>query len=138
MSLELQDTTIFLDSNVVFSGLFVGSETRRLLVALKRKEYRLVINPYVQNEVHKNVVAKNPRLEEELRIVLAEIEKVPDAPLLHRVPLALTDKPVLGAALACAADYLVTGNHRDFKHLYNTRVADTTIVSTPTLARLLL
>ena len=129
---------IFLDSNVVFSALLRDTATRRLLVVLKERGYRLVASPYVRDEVRRNVVDRYPHLREELSTVMGQIEIVPDAPLLHRVALAPADRPVLGAALACRADYLVTGNHRDFEHLYDTTLADTTIVSTPTLARLLL
>lgn len=137
MNTASRKQTIFLDSNIVFSALTPDTLTRYLVAALYNSGHRLTVSPYVIGEVHSNLP---PGVE--IRAQLAEIAPnfavVPDAPLFHRVPLSETDKPILGAALASGADFLLTGNTRDFKHLYGTSIESMAIVPPDQIAELLL
>ncbi len=136
MNTASRKQTIFLDSNIVFSALTPDTQTRFSVAALYNNGHRLTVSPYVIGEVNSNLPGAAVR--EQLAEIAPSFAIVPDAPLFHRVPLSETDKPILAAALASGADFLLTGNIRDFKHLYGTSIEGMAIVSPVQIAELLL
>jgi hypothetical protein len=48
---------------------------------------------------------------------------------MQSLPLALKDAPIMAAAVACAADILVTGDRRDFGHLFGKNVEGVHVLS---------
>ena len=61
--------------------------------------------------------------------------KIPSSPLYHD-DIVLVDKgrPILGAAIAGGCDYLLTGDKKDFGHLYGVTINTVTVMDFVSLA----
>jgi len=108
---------LFLDSNVLVSGIVFSGAERWILLATFRGEHTFVISQDVQREVLEVIQQKFPRRREEAKEVLAllRVEIVPggayerhsrDFPGL-RDP---RDAHVLAAAIVSRCDAVVTGD----------------------------
>ena len=108
---------LFLDSNVLVSGIVFSGTERWILLATFRGEHTFVISQDVQREVLEVIQQKFPRRREEAKEVLAllRVEIVPggayerhsrDFPGL-RDP---KDAHVLAAAIVSRCDAVVTGD----------------------------
>ena len=108
---------LFLDSNVLVSGIVFSGAERWILLATFRGEHTFVISQDVQREVLEVIQQKFPRRREEAKEVLAllRVEIVPggayerhsrDFPGL-RDP---KDAHVLAAAIVSRCDAVVTGD----------------------------
>jgi predicted nucleic acid-binding protein len=129
--------SVFLDANVLFSGSREGSDLFRFLVWLDEKE-RLVTSRYVREEAERNILLKRADWHESFQELLLHIELIMDAPLFVEAGLPDKDKPVLGAAIAAKCAYLVTGDKKDFGHLYGKTIGGVTVVSVLELAKIML
>jgi predicted nucleic acid-binding protein len=119
---------LFLDANVLFSAsLSAAGTAQALLVAAARAEAQCICSDRAFAEAHRNLTAKAPQALAQLELVSVLVGRVPQPHAAH-IDAALAadvvekDAPVLGAALACAADWFVTGDQRHFGHLYGRRV----------------
>ena len=128
---------IFLDANILFSAANEASNMHRLLVMAAKQEM-LYISPHIKDEAERNLERKQPRWLPTFYTLLQDISVVPDCPLYARVKLAEHDHPVLGAAIAAACDYLVTGDKRDFGHLFGKTIDGVKIVDYLTVADIIL
>jgi predicted nucleic acid-binding protein len=129
--------TVFLDANIIFSGSNSGSNMHRFLLWLSDKE-KLVTSVYAASEAERNILAKRESWHNEHLFLMQHIEKVPDKRLVIDLDLAEKDKPILGSAIAAGCEYLVTGDKRDFGHLFDKTIEGVTVISYITLARLML
>jgi predicted nucleic acid-binding protein len=120
--------SVFLDANILFSGSNPDSSIHRLLLWLNGKE-RLVTSSYTAMEASRNISAKRPLWEATHKTLMACISIVPDAVLYVEAGLPDKDKPVLAAAIAAKCEYLVTGDKRDFGHLYGKTIEGVMVVS---------
>jgi len=121
--MERRRLRVFLDSNVIISGLFSDRGAPRIILdilSLNLPVLTAVTGAYNVHEVERNLIAKLPAALPLFRSCLRTIgfEIVPLPPLESFAPLAgLTrekDLPVLASALLGKADVLVTGDKRDF------------------------
>lgn len=119
---------VFLDANVLFSGSNADSSIHRLLTWLDGKEL-LVTSHYAATEAARNISAKRPAWETAHTAMMARMEIVPDAVLHVEAGLPDKDKPILAAAIAAKCTYLVTGDKRDFGHIYGKIVEGVMVVS---------
>ncbi len=119
---------VFLDANVLFSSSNAGSALHRLLHWVKDKEH-LVTSAYAATEAARNIALKRPAWQPTHRTLMPSIAIVAEAPLLLDVRLPDKDKPILGSAIAARCGYLVTGDKRDFGHLYGSTIAGVHIIS---------
>jgi uncharacterized protein len=120
--------SVFLDANILFSGSNSDSSIHGLLLWLNGKE-PLVTSSYTAMEASRNISAKRPAWEENHKTLMACISIVPDAVLYVEAGLPDKDKPVLAAAIAAKCAYLVTGDKRDFGHLYGKTIEGVMIIS---------
>jgi uncharacterized protein len=120
--------SVFLDANILFSGSNTDSSIHRLLLWLNGKE-RLVTSSYTAMEASRNISAKRPAWEASHKTLMSYIGIVPDAVLHVDAGLPDKDKPVLAAAIAAKCAYLVTGDKRDFGHLYGKTIEGVMIIS---------
>jgi len=103
--------------------LLASETTAALLVELAGQGYwTLHSSSYAVEEARRNLERKFPEsLEQFARIgtTLSLTEHHPD----YRFPsgLARKDQPIFQAAMACRADYLVTGDLKDFGSFMNAR-----------------
>lgn len=127
---------VFVDANVLFSASRRGSAIARMLrLALEKSE--LVTSELASAEARKNLVLKRPDWLGEFEVLLGEMELVPSA--LFELPVELVDKdvPILCAAIRAGCGYLVTGDQRDFGHLFDQKVQGVTVITPLRLAEML-
>ena len=128
---------LFLDANVLFSAANADSAIARFLHLLREK-HSLVTSAYAYAEAERNIALKRPKWMEGFRHAMAGVTLVPDMPLRIDVTLADKDRPILGSAIASGCDYLLTGDKKDFGHLYGKAFGGVTVVSYTMLAGLVL
>lgn len=113
----------FLDANVVFSACLSSQGQARALFKLAQAGYcTLVTSSYAIEETRRNLSVKYREHLATLQDLEPLLTTVPEAPP-RRVTWAsrhvvAKDAPILAAAVASGADYLVTGDQRHFGHLY--------------------
>ena len=120
---------VFLDANVLFSAAY--REGAGLLELWRRPDVRLLASGYAVEEARRNL--DSPERRERLERLLSAIEVVMEAPserLPDAVRLSEKDEPILRAAIAARATHLLTGDIRDFSHLFGRRVGGL-LVQTP-------
>ncbi|MDE3059951.1 MAG: PIN domain-containing protein [Pseudomonadota bacterium] len=127
---------VFLDANILFSASRNDSNLHRLVHILS-KEGIVMTSVYVREETWRNLKRKRPTWEATFHNIMKIVALVPDYPLQEKVSLHVKDHPVLGAAIAARCDYLLTGDKRDFNHLYGKIIGGVTIIDYLTLARML-
>lgn len=113
---------VFLEANVLFSAAFRdGAGVTRLW---KVERAALVTSDYALEEARRNLDTSEQL--ERLDELMPELERVPsvslDPDLRATVDLREKDWPILGAAVACGASHLITGDHRDFGQYFGTEV----------------
>ena len=119
---------IFLDANILFSASFPNSLLASFLSNLKELA-ELISSVYATAEAERNLQAKMPNclatfkeLEKSLKMISFQIFDL-------EVPLASKDQPILCAAIAAKADFLLTGDKKDFGHLFGKTVRGVKIVT---------
>jgi predicted nucleic acid-binding protein len=120
---------VFLDANVLFSAAY--REGAGLLELWRRTDVRLLTSGYAAEEARRNL--DTPKRRDRLERLLAAIEVVVEAPsarLPDAVRLPEKDEPILRAAIAAGATHLLTGDIRDFGHLFGHRLGGL-LVQTP-------
>jgi predicted nucleic acid-binding protein len=129
---------IFLDSNVLLSGLFSDRGAPRIILDLLTLHLPILAGAtgrYNLMEVHRNLKKKMPAamplfLEYLPRLGL-EIVPLPSPETVRSMVdiIAEKDVPVLASAVACGAGYLITGDKKDFARLKTVKMYNLTIVS---------
>jgi predicted nucleic acid-binding protein len=117
---------IFLDSNVILSGLISDRGAPKILLdllCLRLPFFKGATGRYNLIEIERNLRKKLPaaltvyaKVRKKLNL---EIVPIPELVELNKCTVAIAEKdlPVLVSALRCKADYLVTGDQKDFGHL---------------------
>jgi predicted nucleic acid-binding protein len=120
--------TFFLDASILFSASHTESNLFRLLQLLKAKA-TVITSDYAHIEAQRNLDAKRPQWRNGLPDIMSGIEMVPgvDAP----VPADINDKdrPILATAIKYRCNILLTGDKRDFGHLFGQTVSRTKVLS---------
>jgi len=125
----------FVDANILFSGSNPQSELFWFLGYL-RQSHSLVCSGFVLAEAERNLVVKRPAWVDSFNEVKSGLEIVPESPLLVEVDLRDKDRPVLGAAIGGRCQFRLTGDKRDFGHLYGQSIEGVMVVDVITLAEL--
>ena len=112
---------VFLDANILFSAAYRDGAGLRKLWGLPNVV--LLTSGYAVEEARRNL--DTPERRERLEGLLVAVQIVMEAP---RTPspdgarLPEKDQPILRAAIAAGATHLLTGDLRDFGHLFGHRV----------------
>ncbi len=127
---------VFLDANVLFSASQPGSAFARL-IAQTAEQATLLTSDVARAEARRNLSLKRAAWVSAFDELLSAVEIVPSS--IFQLPVELDDKdvPLLCAAIRSGSDYFVTGDRRDFGHLFDTRVGVVTIITPLRLAELL-
>ena len=118
---------IFLDANILFSTAYGSLGLERLWRFSKKGQCILLASQYVIEEAKRNLIepaqlAKLHNLLEHVQIV-AEI----DPTIVCPVGLPEKDRPVLMAAIAAKANYLLTGDVTHFGEYFGKSIMGVTI-----------
>jgi len=106
---------IFFDTNVLMAEALLGDAAERMLEATRKASWRILTSSYVLAEIERVMVE---RLGFSRRFALLTRRRVQRRAILvepvrssrHRVPGDPDDSPILQAALAARADYLITND----------------------------
>ena len=126
---------LFLDANVIFSAAHSEQGRSQDLVALARRGHcEIVTSTHALEEARRNLQLKSGRFEQRLAAALAQTTVVAEAPAelvdwAKQQSLPLKDAPILAAAVHVKADLLVTGDNRDFGHLFGRALRGTRVVT---------
>ena len=126
---------LFLDANVVFSAAHRDEGRSQSLVALARAgACKLITSAHALEEARRNLVLKSSGHERRFESMLKRMTVVAEAPAAlvawaQAQGLPSKDAPILAAAIHASADLLVTGDNRDFGHLFGQELRGTRIVT---------
>jgi predicted nucleic acid-binding protein len=111
---------LFLDANVLFTAAYSPDGRASALFLLAGREHcELLSSRHAIDEAQRNIAREAPARTEALNALLQIVHRVPEAdPRLcdwaATLDLPPGDAPILAAAVASAADLLVTGDRRHF------------------------
>lgn len=112
---------VFLDANVLFTAAHNPAGKAALVIELGRSGiWRLATSAYAAEEARRNLALKFPDALAALESLLDAMVLVADAADVacpDRLPEK--DRPIFRAAAGCRADFLLTGDLRDFGFLMN-------------------
>ena len=126
---------LYLDANVIFSAAHREEGRAQDLVELARGGHcELITSAHALEEARRNLQLKSVGFEHRLAEALAQIRVVAEAPAAlvewaRAQDLPLKDAPILAAAVHAKADLLVTGDRRDFSHLFGRALRGTSVVT---------
>lgn len=124
---------VFLDANILFSASLPGARMRALLeILLDRAECQT--NGYAIEEARRNLELKFPDSLPRLEALVVRCSVVPASSVELEVAVKSKDMPILGGAVAGKATHLLTGDERDFGHLFGRTIQGVTVVSPKMLA----
>ena len=138
---------IFLDSNVIISGLFSDRGAPRVildLLSLRLPVLSGVTGQFNIVEIERNLKKKMPevlpRYREYLPLLNLEIIPLPAAREIAELKgrVAEKDLPVLASAMRAKADFLVTGDRKDFAKARRMRKDPPRVVSPAELLEMVL
>ncbi len=119
---------LFLDANVLFTAAYSPKGIGRQIFDLADAGYcSLCTSAFAVEEARRNLALKAPEKLAGLTELLSSLAVVAEpsrdkALWASSLPLALKDAPIMAAAVACGADLLVTGDRRDFGHLFGKEI----------------
>ena len=117
---------VFLDSNVLLSGLFSDRGAPRIILDLLALDLPVLAGAtgrYNLMEVERNLKIKMPEAlslyHDYLPRLGLEVVALPTRETVRSMAGVIAEKdiPVLASAIACGADYLITGDKKDFARL---------------------
>jgi len=114
---------LFLDANILFSAAY--REHSGLLKLWQIKSAKLVSSVYAIEEARRNL--DMPPQKECLDKLIVALEDIypfhVDIELPKNVTIREKDKPILMSAIAAKADFLITGDVRDFGKFYGKKIS---------------
>ena len=128
---------IFLDANVIFSASNASSNMHAFITLIS-ETHELVTSDYAYEEARRNIQAKREAWFTTFKNITKSMPQLPSAPLLHEIELVDKDRPILGAAISHECDYLLTGDKKDFGHLYGVKIETVTVIDYVSLAKIVL
>ena len=135
---------LFLDANVIFSAAHREEGRAQDLIALARAGHcGLLSSAHALEEARRNLALKSSGLERRLALAIAQTTLISEAPAAlvewaREQGLPLKDAPILAAAIHANADLLVTGDTRDFGHLFGRAMRGTRVVTPASAINLVL
>ena len=115
---------LFLDANVIFTAAYSAHGLSRGLFRLAAVgKCALCTSAFAHEEAVRNIHNKAPEKLADLAVLMKQVEILPEphpkwVTWAAALPLARKDAPVLAAALQGKVDIFVTGDRRDFGHLF--------------------
>ena len=132
----MEEVTVFLDSNVLFSVAWTGREKSRSAILFELQSLgfvRLFISRLVLEETMSNLREKRPEAIPFVEELSGEVEIVPDLAVegedLRVQGLPENDRLILSTAVSHGMDFFLTGNSKDFRCLYRCRIGRTLILT---------
>ncbi|MBU2027743.1 MAG: PIN domain-containing protein [Proteobacteria bacterium] len=115
---------LFFDANVNFTAAYSAQGLSRGLFRLAAAgKCALCTSTFAHEEAVRNIQKKAPEKLADLTVLMKQVDILPEPHSrwvirAEQLPLAGKDAPVLAAALQGKVDIFVTGDRRDFGHLF--------------------
>ena len=115
---------LFLDANVIFTAAYSAQGLSRGLFRLAAAgKCSLCTSAFAHEEAVRNMRKKSPDKLADMTVLMQQVDILAEphpqwVSRATRLPLAGKDAPVLAAALQGKVDIFVTGDRRDFGHLF--------------------
>jgi uncharacterized protein len=126
---------LFLDANILFSAAYRETGSVRIFFRLAEVGVcELLSSPYAIDEARRNIARKSPMRSADLEQLVASLTVSAEA-TPENIAWAIAqglpakDAPILAAAVQAGANLLVTGDQRDFGHLYGKVLRRTEVMS---------
>lgn len=119
---------LFLDANILFSASY--REKSGLLKLWEIKSASLVSSVYAVEEARRNINTE-PQKERLEKLIIRLKDIYPfhvNLDLPENIIIREKDKPILMSAIAAKADFLITGDVRDFGKFYGTKISGVMIL----------
>lgn len=126
---------LFFDANVIFSAAHQEQGRAQVIIALARADQcTVLVSAHALEEARRNLALKSAGYEPRLERLLAAVSLVREAPAALAAwageqGLPRNDAPILAAAIHAQADFLVTGERRDFGHLFGLTLRGVKVVA---------
>src|SRR3990167_5738302 len=123
----LQMVKLFLDANILFSAAY--RENAGLAKLWKLSHIKLISSDYAIMEAERNL--REPHQLQRLKVFVHSLEIITtynDSLIPGDITLSAKDRPILAAAIAAKANFLITGD-RDFEHLFGKKILGVTILT---------
>lgn len=127
---------VFLAANVLFSACNKNSSIAQLIDWLLDVG-EAVTSDLARAEAQRNLERRRPAWRSEFARLLRRLEIVPSTAFEIPVTLDPGDIPLLCSAIRNRCTHFVTGDRRDFRHLYDTAVEGVRVISLLRLAEIL-
>lgn len=118
---------VFLDANVLFSGSNPESALAYLVELISSKT-QAITNEFAVEEARRNIHAKRPQWIDSFEALQHSIKIVSSVTFSLPVDLPSKDVPILCTAIKQKCHFLVTGDKKDFGHLYGQTIQGVTIL----------
>jgi len=115
---------LFLDANVLFTAAYRAQGLSRGLFRLAQSgRCTLCTSAFAHEEALRNIQKNAPDRLGELTVLMEQVGLLPEpfpagTAWAEALPLACKDAPVLAAAIQGRVELFVTGDRRDFGHLF--------------------
>ncbi len=119
---------VFLDANILFSASFPNSLLADFLDNLKERA-ELISNEYATAEAERNLQVKMPKYLAAFKELKKSLKMISFQIFDLEMTIASKDQPILCGAISAKADFLLTGDKRDFGHLFGKTVGGVKIVT---------
>lgn len=120
---------LFLDANILFSAAY--REQSGILKLWKIPSVKLISSVYATEEARRNL--DTPLQKERWERLLIDLKEIlphhTDIELPENVTIREKDKPILLSAISAKADFLITGDIRDFGKFYGKKIRGVTIIA---------
>ena len=128
---------IFLDANILFSGSNTESALHQLLNILGKK-HELATSYYAIGEARRNITLKKSAWLDDFEELVSHFILCPQGQLQKDIELVEKDRPILASAITGECAYLITGDRKDFGHLFGQTIEGVLILPPSDLAEKLL
>ena len=118
---------LFLDANILFSAAY--RENAGLAKLWKLSHIKLLSSDYAIMEAERNL--REPHQLQQLTVFIQSLDVIAtynDALIPDDIKLSVKDRPILAAAIAAKANFLITGD-RDFEHLFGKKILGVTVLT---------
>lgn len=121
---------VFLDANILFSASNSTSHVARFVRFLS--EHKIAVtSSNATAEAERNVLVKRPAWHDGYQAIMGGVVILDSVDAPVPVEIAAKDRPIIATAIKHKCDYLVTGDKRDFGHLFGQNISGTKIVTIP-------
>jgi predicted nucleic acid-binding protein len=124
----MKKEVLFLDANILFSAAY--REKSGILRLWEIKSVKLVSSTYAIEEARRNL--DMPLQKERLDNLIVSLDRIfsfhADIELPKNITIREKDKPILLSAISARADFLITGDMRDFGKFYGQKISGVTVL----------